>query len=350
MFGTALELVEMNNIFGPYAEALEFFERYKDTSGQGYFLEAYSLATMKLCSNAAKARLNALQFESASIIQAPDFHNPSQGFGYISQIFGTSASETLNRAAAMSPNAYIFHRDGDSNGGRGSTGSGDGNASKADKKAGEKKAKAAAAAAEAAAAAAASASNSASASQQQASGKNNTQRNGADGAKIDPRCAALAQVTAPRGSGDVSAPFVTRDYAQLKDSAHSASLLRWNAPKAIQARTAAWRTAGTDVLRANRDCFYGITGILLDSWQAHVASGGPSSCRLVFDAGKGYNQPGKVQCVLGRLFPAATCSVKSCLDHSDHTQPAKLVDDPTRRKIFERTVAAAKALGAQGFP
>jgi hypothetical protein len=124
---------------------------------------------------------------------------------------------------------------------------------------------------------------------------------------------------------------------------HPASLIAkvadMNKHPAPAKRAEAWKEANQELKKVDRKFFWGVNGSLIENWAAIADPGGPGSCFLSYAApANGSRSTSKANCPYGRLFEG-TCKMKGCLNNYDHTNPAKMLPDPVRIKIFERTVA-----------
>ena len=113
-------------------------------------------------------------------------------------------------------------------------------------------------------------------------------------------------------------------------------------------RKEAWRNARGVWANLDREYFFGVGGFLHDNWASTIPSGTPESMFLKYDSSKPSmgKDASEANCPHGRLF-ASACAMKGCQASCNHTNPASMVDETTRVKIFKRTTDQLKAFGVQ---
>ena len=140
-------------------------------------------------------------------------------------------------------------------------------------------------------------------------------------------------------AANVTDPFKTRDWSLMHPASLIAKVADMNKHPAPAKRAEAWKEANQELKKVDRKFFWGVNGPLIENWAALADPGGPGSCFLSYAApANGSRSTSKANCPYGRLFEG-TCKMKGCLNNYDHTNPAKMLPDPVRIKIFERTVA-----------
>ena len=281
--------------------------------------------------DAEVARGNASKLSSFHVFSAPDFESPQSGFGYLSQdIFGASAS-ALNQSARQAPAAYAASlattNQPPSSEPAGSTATptvsfDNAQLSKKEKALKDKALK----------------DKALKDTARKADIQTGSEKKGVP-ASVNLQHPSLRVIKGGPSAANVTDPFKTRDWSSMPTSSLVAKVADMNKHPAPAKRAEAWKEANQELKKVDRKFFWGVNGPLIENWAAIADPGGPGSCFLSYAApANGSRSTSKANCPYGRLFEG-TCKMKGCLNNYDHTNPAKMLPDPVRIKIFERTVA-----------